>query len=266
MRWCSPAAVRSASKRPPAYGGFSSARASDSTPERPGCRWLPRAILYDLGIGKADVRPDPRNGGGSRGGRRPMAPWPKAAVGAGTGATVGKILGMRQAMKGGVGTATVALEGRYQGVLVSALAAVNALGDVCDPRTGQILAGSRRSPDSSEFAGTERLMLEGGPPPALRRNTTLAVVATNARLTKVQATKMAQMSQAGMTRAIRPAHTMSDGDIVFGLSAGELAVDVSVVGVAAARALEQAIVRSVRQAWALGGVPGLGTEPRRPAL
>ena len=160
-------------------------------------------------------------------------------------------------MKAGVGSATVALGGKHKGVLVAAFAAVNAVGDVCDPQTGKIIAGARRAADSSEFVDTETVLLQGGPAPPTRVNTTLAVVATNAKLTKVQAAKMAQMAQAGMLRAIRPAHTMSDGDVVFGLSLGEAAADVTTLGVAAAHALEQAIVRSVREARTLGGVPGL---------
>jgi L-aminopeptidase/D-esterase-like protein len=215
------------------------------------------AILYDLAIGKANVRPTREMGeaaAASAGGEAVK----EGAVGAGTGATVGKIFGMRQAMKGGLGSATVALEGDYAGVLVSALAAVNAFGDVVDPRTGAVVAGARRAPDSREFADTERVMMQGRRGSFRRQNTTLAVVATNARLSKVEARKVAQLGNLGLARTIRPANTMFDGDIVFALSLGAMEADVNVIGIAAAEAVSQAILRAVRLAPSLGGVPGLG--------
>jgi L-aminopeptidase/D-esterase-like protein len=181
----------------------------------------------------------------------------EGAVGAGTGATVGKIFGMRQAMKSGVGSATVALEGRYQGVLVAALAVVNAFGDVVDPATGKIVAGARRSAASREFAGTEAALKRGARGGFPGQNTTLAVVATNARLTKVEAKKLAEQAQLGLARAIRPVHTMSDGDLVIALSLGAAQAEVSALGVAAAEAVAEAILRAVRLAPTLGGVPGL---------
>jgi L-aminopeptidase/D-esterase-like protein len=168
---------------------------------------------------------------------------------------------MHQAMKGGLGSATVALEGDYAGVLVSALAAVNAFGDVVDPRTGDIVAGARRAPDSREFADTERVMKQGRRGGFRRQNTTLAVVATNARLSKVEARKVAQLGNLGLARTVRPANTMFDGDIVFALSLGDKAADVNVIGLAAADAVSQAILRAVRLAPSLGGVPGLAATP-----
>ena len=139
-------------------------------------------------------------------------------MGAGTGATVGKIFGMKQAMKSGIGSFTVTLPG---GVLVASLVAVNAFGDVRDPDTGKIVAGARKAPDSREFADTVEQMKRG----ELGRlrsgsNTTLAVVATNARLTKVQANKLAQFASLGMARTIYPVNTMADGDTAFALSIG----------------------------------------------
>jgi L-aminopeptidase/D-esterase-like protein len=181
----------------------------------------------------------------------------EGAVGAGAGATVGKVFGMRQAMKSGVGTATVALEGAYAGVLVAALAVVNALGDVVDPATGKIVAGARRSPSSREFADTAQVMKHGTRGGYRGQNTTLAVVATNARLSKVEAKKLAEQAQVGMARAIRPVHTMSDGDVVVALSLGEAKADLNALGVAAAEAVTQSILRAVRLAPAVGGVPGL---------
>jgi L-aminopeptidase/D-esterase-like protein len=184
-------------------------------------------------------------------------PVEEGCVGAGTGATVGKILGMEQAMKSGIGTATVRLHGRFDGVLVSALVACNAVGDVRDPKNSQIIAGARKSKTSGEFVDAAEA-IRGTVSMGLRReNTTLAVVATNARLTKLEATKVAQLASIGVARTISPVHMMSDGDIVFALSMGTAQASVDSVGVAAAAALSEAILRSVRMAKSMGGLPGL---------
>jgi L-aminopeptidase/D-esterase-like protein len=175
-------------------------------------------------------------------------------VGAGTGATIGKLFGQRRAMKGGTGSYTVTLPG---GVLVSALVAVNALGDVRDPSTGKIVAGARKPAGSREFIDSEAEMKRGAIIGAAPGNTTLAVVATNARLNKVQANKLAQFASLGMARTIYPVNTMADGDIAFALSLGTLPADINNLGVAAAEAVAQAILRAVRLATTLGGVPGL---------
>jgi L-aminopeptidase/D-esterase-like protein len=211
------------------------------------------AILYDLGIGKANVRPTLAMGEAAAVAATGDA-VKEGCVGAGTGATVGKALGMKQAMKSGIGSFTVALSG---GVLVASLVAVNALGDVRDPSTGKIVAGARKTPESREFADSNEQMKRGV---AARggSNTTLAVVVTNAKLTKVQATKLAQFGSLGMARAIYPVNTMFDGDTTFALSAGSLPADINALGVAAAEAVAQAILRAVRSARTLGGVPGLG--------
>jgi L-aminopeptidase/D-esterase-like protein len=164
---------------------------------------------------------------------------------------------MRQAMKSGVGSATVALEGSLAGVRVSALVAVNAVGDIRDPQSGALIAGARKSPQSMELADSERLMKRGMQGGFRRENTTLAVVATNAKLTKVQARKLAQLASLGMARTIYPVNTMSDGDLVIGLSLGTENASVDALGVAAAEALSQAIVRAVKLATAMGGLPGL---------
>lgn len=214
------------------------------------------AILYDLGIGKKSVRPT-REMGEMAAAAASTKSVVEGAVGAGTGATVGKILGMKQAMKSGVGSWTVKLEGTNAGVRVSALAAVNAIGDVRDPATGRIIAGARRSPDSREFADSARLMKSSGPTGFTRSNTTLVVVATNAALDKVQATKLAQLGQLGVARSIYPVNTMSDGDIVIALSIGAARAPVDALGVAAAEAVSESILRAVRLAPTLGGIPGL---------
>jgi len=217
---------------------------------------VPCAVLYDLGIGKASARPT-REMGETAAAAATAEAVKEGAVGAGTGATVGKIFGMRQAMKSGLGSATVALEGGYRGALVAALAVVNAFGDVVDPGSGKIVAGARRSPTSREFAGTEAAMKRGARGGFEGKNTTLVVVATNARLSKVEAKKLAEQGQLGMARAIRPVHTMSDGDLVIALSLGEAKAEVNALGVAAAEAVAQAILRAVRLAPTLGGAPGL---------
>jgi L-aminopeptidase/D-esterase-like protein len=213
---------------------------------------IPAAILYDLGIGKSTVRPTIAMGEAAAAAASAEA-VAEGCVGAGTGATVGKVLGMRQAMKSGIGSYTVQLPG---GVLVSSLVAVNALGDVRDPVTGKIVAGARKSADSREFAnGAEQMKLRA----SLQRdgNTTLAVVATNAALNKVQANKLAQFASLGVARTIYPINTTFDGDITFALSAGKLRADINALGIAAAEAVAEAVLRAVRMANSLGGVPGL---------
>ncbi len=215
----------------------------------------PAAILYDLAIGKANVRPTAAMGYAAAAAATDDA-VKEGCVGAGTGATVGKILGMKQAMKSGIGSFTVTLPG---GAMVACLVAVNALGDVRDPATGKIVAGARTAPDGREFADTVEVMKRNGAPGARGAgNTTLAVVATNAKLTKVQANKLAQFASLGMARTIYPVNTMFDGDITFALATGEVAADINALGVAAAEAVAQAILRAVRLAKTLGGVPGLG--------
>jgi L-aminopeptidase/D-esterase-like protein len=217
---------------------------------------VPTAILFDLRLGSSRARPD-----------APMAyaacqhaatgPVAEGSVGAGTGATVGKLFGISQAMKSGLGTAGLESSG---GLRVAALAVVNAFGDVRDPETGRLLAGSRESPESHRLVDTAAAMRRG----IVRRgygneNTTLAVVATNARLTKVQATKMAQMAHQGLVRTIVPVHTSLDGDLVISLATGPakggIEADLNRVGLAAADAVAQAIVRAVKTATTLGGLP-----------
>jgi L-aminopeptidase/D-esterase-like protein len=136
---------------------------------------------------------------------------------------------------------------------------VNAFGDVRDPATGKLIAGARKASDSMELADTQDQMKRGAHGSFIHHNTTLAVVATNARLTKVGATKLAQLAGLGMARTIYPVNTMFDGDIVFALSKGEVEADIDVLGVMAADAVVQAIVRAVKLAPTLGGLPGLAT-------
>lgn len=212
---------------------------------------VPGAILFDLGIGDFRTRPD-----AAMGYRACEAAVhegiEEGSVGVGTGATVGKLFGIRHAMKGGVGTASVELSG---GLRVWALAAVNAFGDVRDPSTGAILAGAR-DPATGKPADTFLQMKQG----RLRRafhsqNTTLGVVATNARLSKGEAILVARMGQGGLARTISPVHTAFDGDVIFALATGEVEGDVNLVGQAGAEMVGAAVLRAIKSATSLGGVP-----------
>jgi L-aminopeptidase/D-esterase-like protein len=221
---------------------------------------VPCAILFDLAVGKPHIRPTREMGEAAAAAATDKAVV-EGAVGAGTGATVGKYFGIKQAMKSGIGSFTVEMEGSFGGVKVSALAAVNAFGDVRDPATGQIVAGARRAPNSAEFADAARLMKSASPDSTARSNTTLVVVATNASLTKIEASKLAQLASLGMARTIDPVNTTNDGDLVIALSVapgtGQKRVPINSLGVAAAEAVAQSILRAVRLAPTLGGVPGL---------
>lgn len=217
---------------------------------------VPCAIIYDLAIGKADVRPT-REMGEAAAAAATGEPVREGAVGAGTGATVGKLFGMERAMKSGIGSSAVALEGAYDGVVVAALAVVNAFGDIIDPKTGRIVAGARRSPESREFTDSAAEIKRGARPGFSRENTTLAVVATNARLDRIEARKLAQQAQVGMARTVNPVNSMVDGDLVIAVSLGERRADLNALGIAAAEAVSEAILRAVRLAPTLGGIPGL---------
>jgi L-aminopeptidase/D-esterase-like protein len=230
---------------------------------------VPAAILYDLGLNKTTRHPDLEMGYAAASAAN-SGPVAEGNVGAGTGASVGKIFGMGGAMKSGLGTASIEIGG---GVIVGAIVAVNAFGDVVDPSTGQIIAGARPTQlgplklgGDGQFADTLAVLKSFAGRTILSlastSNTGIAVVATNARFDKTQTTKMAQMAQDGLARTIRPAHTMLDGDTVFALATGQRKADVSIVGAFAAEALAQAIVRAVRAAKAAGGLPAAGERAR----
>jgi L-aminopeptidase/D-esterase-like protein len=220
---------------------------------------VPAAILFDLGIGDVAVRPDAAMGyAACQAADDGLVA--EGNVGAGTGATVGNIMGLKQAMKAGLGTASVDLG---EGLVVGAIVAVNTFGDVIDPQTGQIIAGAR-SLDGIGFADTLAVMkslvgksiLEFGGP----RDTVIGVVATNARLNKEEANKVAQMAQDGLARAVRPAHTMFDGDTLFALATGSnnepsMEADVNTVGAYAAEVVAEAIVRAVKTAEGVAELP-----------
>jgi len=213
---------------------------------------VPGAILFDLGIGSPHVRPT-REMGEKAAMAANAGAVAEGNVGAGTGATVGKVLGMKNAMKSGLGTASVMLG---NGTIVAAMVAVNALGDVIDPRTARIIAGARVSADSRAFADSAAIM-KHGPNPAGGGHTVIGVVATNARLDRVQVNKLAALGSLGVARTISPINTMSDGDITFAISLGKEKATVDEVGVAAAEAMATAVVRAVKTAKSTGGLPGL---------
>ena len=225
---------------------------------------VPAAVLFDLAVGDPKARPGPEMGYEAASSAA-SGEFLQGSVGAGTGATVGKVLGPERAMKGGVGSASVGLSG---GLVVAALAAVNAFGDVRDPTTGEILAGPRLADgtlaDSVEHLEEAARFMRWG------ENTTLAVVATNARLTKPQATKVSQMAHDGLARAISPVHTSMDGDLIFAASVGGPAdgyvpsnvppgvtAAPDVVGAWGARVVERAVLRAVRSATGLPGFPAV---------
>ncbi|MGH8068394.1 MAG: P1 family peptidase [Candidatus Entotheonellia bacterium] len=209
---------------------------------------VPSAIIFDLSIGDPGVRPTVSMGYAACE-QATAGPVAEGSVGAGTGATVGKAYGIEWAMKGGVGTASQTFP---VGVVVAALVVVNCWGDVV--KDGKIIAGTRDS--RGGFASTTHLLRRGELTQAIRElNTTLGVVATNARFNKVELTKIAQLAQQGLTRTIAPVHTMFDGDLVFALSLGSQTADLHRVGFAAADLLAQAVVRAVTRAMSRGGIP-----------
>jgi L-aminopeptidase/D-esterase-like protein len=216
---------------------------------------VPGASLIDLWFG-GDAKIRPTADCGYRAAEAATtAAVPEGNVGAGAGATVGKLTGSARAMKAGVGSASVTLE---NGLVVAALVVVNAVGDIIDPATGRPVAGTRTADgkgleDSRTLIRSGRLMAPFGP----RENTTLGIVTTNARLTKVQAYKVAQMAHDGYGRAIAPVHTPYDGDVIFAAATGAWSgeADLLVIGALAADVMAEAVVRAAATAHALGGVP-----------
>jgi L-aminopeptidase/D-esterase-like protein len=216
---------------------------------------VPAAILFDLWVGDSRIRPDAEAGYAAcqAASRDAVA---EGNVGAGAGASVGKLFGIARAMKGGIGTASL----EVGGLTVAALVAVNAIGDVVDPRSGRIVAGARSS-DGHNLLGTMRALKRGELPVRLDARhsagtaTTLAVVATDAILAKAEAGKVAQMAHDGLARSINPVHTMGDGDVVFALAtgtSGRVAAP-TLVGALAAEVLADAVLRAVRAARGIGG-------------
>jgi L-aminopeptidase/D-esterase-like protein len=216
---------------------------------------VPAAILFDLWVGDPGIRPDAAAGYAACEAASCDA-VAEGNVGAGAGASVGKLFGIARAMKGGVGTASI----EVGGITVAALVAVNAIGDVVDPRSGRIVAGARTA-DGKKLVGTMRALKRGELPARLDPRhsvaaaTTLAIVATDAILTKAEATKVAQMAHDGLARSINPVHTMGDGDVVFALATGASlrVAATTLVGALAADMLAEAVLRAVRAATGISG-------------
>ena len=215
---------------------------------------VPAAAIFDLGLGSAKIRPD--FAAGYRACEHATdEPVEQGNVGGGTGATVGKLFGPAFMMKGGLGSASMQLP---DGTRVAALVVVNALGDILDPQTQQVIAGAR-NPSGAGFLSANPFS-----------NTTIAVVATSASLSKDEANKMAQMAHDGMAQTIRPAHTMFDGDTVFALATGprlhervdaaQAAIQISTLGAAATTTLARAIVKAVNAAQDLHGIPAIARQ------
>jgi len=229
---------------------------------------VPAAILFDLGFG-GDSKIHPTADCGYRAAESASSgSVAEGNVGAGAGATVGKIGGGRGAMKSGVGTASISLP---SGLVVGAIAAVNAVGDIIDPETGRVVAGMRAA-DGKTLVDARKAIRSGAldraAAPRAGENTTIVVVATNAKMTKAEISRVAIMADDGFARAIAPSHTVGDGDTVFTLATGRWTgtANPTIVGALAADAVSEAIVRAVSKAAPLGGLPAardLGTVPAR---
>jgi L-aminopeptidase/D-esterase-like protein len=213
---------------------------------------VPAAILFDLALGDPTVRPDAAAGYAACSAASGEPPA-QGSIGAGAGATVGKLFGFERAMRGGIGHAAL----RVGGVTVAALVAVNAVGDVVDPQSGRIVAGARG--DDGRALGQTAALLRGEVPALARGGaaTTIGVIATDARLTKVQATRLAQIGHDGLARTIDPVHTAIDGDTLFALATGTSSstADPIALGAAAAAVVAQAVLNAVRHATGVPGAP-----------
>jgi len=214
---------------------------------------VPAAIIFDLNTGNSNIRPGIEEGYKAclAASDREVA---EGCVGAGTGATVGKILGIERAIKSGVGTASQEIG---NGIVVAALVVANAVGDVINPKTGKLIAGPREEQNKGLLNTAELLRHAYKMQDGLGNNTVIGVVATNANLTKEQVNKLAQMAQDGIARAINPCHTMHDGDTIFSLSLGEKTADVTVLGTVGAELMADAIVRAIEKAETMGGIPSI---------
>lgn len=216
---------------------------------------VPAAVIFDLGIGRYDVRPDADAGykavAGAKAGR-----VSQGSVGAGTGATVAKALGRGQAVKGGLGTAS---ETTDSGLIVGALVAVNAVGEIFDGAAGKVIAGPRA--EDGSFADTVEVLRSLPPAPLTPENTTIGIIATNARLNKGQINRLASVAHDGIARAVRPAHSLVDGDAIFGLASGARQLtgqaDIRALEALSALAMERAILNGMRAATSVGGLPAI---------
>src|SRR5580658_3139480 len=217
---------------------------------------VPGAILYDLEIGDSKIRPTAESGykACQAASKERVA---EGNVGAGAGATIGKMFGMKQAMKSGLGSASIRVGNT--GIVVGAIVAVNAVGDVVDPKTGKIIAGARNA-DGSGFMDSMARIREGYSVRTDGSNTTIGVVATNVALDKAQATKVAQMAHDGLARTIYPVHTPSDGDTIFAVATGanSARANPGAIGALAADVMARAVLRAVINARGIAGLPSYG--------
>lgn len=216
---------------------------------------VPAAVLFDLWHGEAHIRPDAAAGRAAcEAARQARHGAAQGNVGAGAGAVVGKLWGIERAMKGGLGSASL----KVGGITVGAMVAVNAVGDVCDPTSGELLAGAR-TPDGRHLIDSIAAITRGEWPARalVGTATTIGVIGTDAVLNKAQAQRLATMAHDGLARCIRPAHTMGDGDTLFALATGASgrSIDLTLLGTLAAEAVQRAIVRAVQHAVGLPGLP-----------
>jgi L-aminopeptidase/D-esterase-like protein len=220
---------------------------------------VPTAVIFDLGIGNLRVRPDHRMGYEAC--LNASKKVEEGSVGVGTGATVGKLFGIDRAMKGGVGTSSIR---GPKGLIVGALVVVNAFGDIIDPNSNQILVGARKSKKSLQLANASKWMKRG----VIRKefgginasdfsafNTTLGVIATNAKLSKKEVHQVAQIAHSGLAKVISPLHTTFDGDLVFAISYGKKKGDVNTIGLFGEAALIESVQRAVTKADGFGIIP-----------
>lgn len=218
---------------------------------------VPAAILFDLNVGDYRVRPDTAMGYRACEAAS-TSPVEEGCVGAGIGASVGKLLGRTSAMKSGIGSAGKVFD---DGFAIGAVIAVNAFGDILDPADGKIIAGSRNPQKKGEFLDTAKVLSGSAPvKPFAPENTTLAVVALNAKLTKSQAEKVAQMAQVGLAKTISPCHSTVDGDIIFALATGSWngVVNLNRFGILAGEVVAEAVLRAVKKSVTMDGLPAWG--------
>jgi L-aminopeptidase/D-esterase-like protein len=215
---------------------------------------VPAAIIFDLSFKNAKVRPDAAMGYAACQAARSDS-MEQGSVGAGTGASVGKLFGQKGAVKSGLGSASVA---GADGLVVAALCVVNNFGDVLDYRTGKILAGCR-NPETNQFVDITRILAGATKPreTPVGESTNLAVICANAKLDKVKANMLARMAQAGFSRSLSPVHSTFDGDLIFAASTGELEAEFNRLGILAAEVLARAVNNAVLNADGLGALPAL---------
>jgi len=228
---------------------------------------VPTAVIFDFGIGDFRIRPDREMG--YQACLNASKKVEEGSVGAGTGATVGKLFGIERAMKGGVGTSSI--QGP-KGLMVGALVVVNAFGDVLDPDSHQMLAGARKSKESFQWANSSKWIRKGvtrkqfgpiTPPESTSFNTTLGVIATNADLTKKEAHQVAQIAHSGLAKIISPLHTTFDGDLIFAISYGKKKADVNTIGLLGETVLIKSVKKAVTQAKGFGVIPAYQDMPTR---